>query len=214
MDLRAELRWLASELGNARDLDVLLKRAEGGPLYERIAAMRETAYDQVCDLLSATRARSLMFDVTAWIATANWSEEAGGERQANRPARDFAAEALDRYRRKVKRKGRNLAALDDEMRHEVRKSAKKLRYAAEFFTPLFERKGEKRRYKRFIKTLGALQDQLGALNDLATAPALLTRLGIAESTGADELGGNGKRAKLVEAAADAYEDFIDTKRFW
>ena len=214
MDLRTELRWLASELGNARDLDVLLKRAEDGPLHDRIAAMREAAYDGVCETLSSVRARQLMFDVTAWVATADWLATEGGEGEGHRPARDFAAKALDRYRRKVKRKGRDLAALDDDARHEVRKSAKKLRYAAEFFAGLFERKGEKRRQKRFVKALEALQDQLGALNDLATAPGLLTRLGIADSPGAAELMAHGKRARLIETAADAHADFMDTKRFW
>lgn len=214
IDLRTELRWLAAELGNARDLDVLLKRAEGGPLHARIATMREAAYDEVCETLAYTRARRLMFDVTAWIATLDWSGTAGGEREGNRPVRDFAARALDRYRRKVKRKGRNLASLDDDARHEVRKSAKKLRYAAEFYAGLFERKGEKRRHKRFVKALEALQDQLGALNDLASAPELLTRLGIAESPGAAELMAHGKKGRLIEAAVDAHEDFVDTKRFW
>lgn len=214
MDLRTELRWLASELGEARNLDVLLKRAEGGPLHERIAAMREAAYDDVFGTLSSVQARRLMFDVTAWAATADWSRTAGSERAANRLARDFAAKTLERYRRKVKRKGRNLARLDDDKRHEVRKSAKKLRYAAEFFSCLFERKVEKRRHKRFVKALEKLQDQLGALNDLATVPGLLTRLSIAESPGAAELMGKGKKGRLVEAAADAHEDFIDTKRFW
>ncbi|MGH6697613.1 CHAD domain-containing protein [Sphingopyxis sp.] len=214
IDLRTELRWLASELGKARDLDVLLKRAEGGPLHDRIATMREAAYDEGCEILSSVRARRLMFDVTAWIATSDWSGTAGGEREGNRPARDFAARALDRYRRKVKRKGRNLAGLDDDARHEVRKSAKKLRYAAEFYAGLFERKGEKRRHKRFVKALEALQDQLGALNDLATAPEVLTRLGIAESHGAAELMAHGKKGRFIEAAADAHEDFVDTKRFW
>ena len=214
IDLRTELRWLASELGKARDLDVLLKRAEGGPLHGRIATMREAAYDEVCEILSSTRARRLMFDVTAWIATSDWWRTAGGEREGNRPARDFAARALDRYRRKVKRKGRNLASLDDDARHELRKSAKKLRYAAEFYAGLFERKGEKRRHKRFVKALEALQDQLGALNDLATAPGVLTRLGLAESPDAAELMAHGKKRRLIEAAADAHGDFVDTKRFW
>ena len=214
IDLRAELRWLASELGKARDLDVLLKRAEDGPLHDRIAAMREVAYDDVCEILSSARSRQLLFDVTAWVAAPDWSGTAGGEREGDRPARDFAARVLDRYRRRVKRKGRDLAGLDDDARHEVRKSAKKLRYAAEFFAGLFERKGEKRRHKRFVKALEALQDQLGALNDLATAPEVLTRLGIAESDGAAELMTHGKKGRLIEAAADAHEDFLDTKRFW
>lgn len=214
IDLRTELRWLASELGKARDLDVLLKRAEGGPLHDRIATMREAAYDDVCEILSSARARLLIFDVTAWVAAADWSRTAGGEREGDRAARNFAARALHRYRRKVKRKGRNLFGLDDDARHEVRKSAKKLRYAAEFFIGLFERKGEERRYKRFVKALEELQDQLGALNDLAAAPAVLARLGITESSGAAELMAHGKKGRLIEAAADAHADFVDAKRFW
>lgn len=213
-DLQSELRWLASQLGEARDLDVLLKRAAPGPLHGRIAAMREAAYDRVCETLSSARARRSMFDIAAWVAAANWPGTAGGEPGGNRPARDFAAKALDRYRRKVKRKGRNLERLDDEARHEVRKSAKKLRYAAEFFAALFERKPEKRRHKRFIEALETLQDELGALNDLATAPEVLKRLGIAKSPGADALLAHDKKAKLVEAAADAHDDLVDTKRFW
>src|SRR3546814_2270038 len=45
--LRDELRWLASELANARNLDVLLERAKPGALRDRIAASREAAYDAV-----------------------------------------------------------------------------------------------------------------------------------------------------------------------
>lgn len=213
-ELRDELRWLASELGQARDLDVLLKRAEAGPLHDRIATMREAAYDRVCEILSSARARRLMFDVAEWTAAAEWSGTADGEREGNRLARDFAVKALDRYRRKVKREGRNLERLDDEARHEVRKSAKKLRYAAEFFAGLFERKLEKHRHKRFVQSLETLQDQLGTLNDLATAPEVLQRLGIAEDPDAADLMAHGKKGKLLEAAADAHEDFVDTKRFW
>jgi inorganic triphosphatase YgiF len=213
-ELRAELRWLASELGQARDLDVLLKRAEPGPLYERIAAMREATYDAVCEILASARARRLLFDVTEWAATADWSGKVGGSHDGDAPARDFAAKALDRFRRKVKREGRNLADIDDEARHEARKSAKKLRYAAEFFQGLFERKNEKRRHKRFVKALEVLQDQLGALNDLATAPDVLKKLGVANDPGAADLLAHGKKGKLLDAAVDAHEDFIDTKRFW
>ncbi len=79
----------------------------------------------------------------------------------------------------MKKHGRDLANADDGVRHELRKDAKKLRYAAEFFASLFERKGEKRRYKRFVKALQSVQDQLGSLNDLATAPAVLEKLGMA-----------------------------------
>lgn len=93
----------------------------------------------------------------------------------------------------MKREGRNLADIDDEARHEARKSAKKLRYAAEFLQGLFERKNEKRRHKRFVKALEALQDQLGALNDLAAAPDVLKKLGVADDAGAADLLAHGKK---------------------
>lgn len=61
----------------------------------------------------------------------------------------------------------------DEHRHEARKDAKKLRYAAEFFRSLFSDKWDVRPYKRFIGAMEALQDELGALNDFATGPDVL-----------------------------------------
>src|SRR3546814_13103303 len=58
--LRDELRWLASELANARNLDVLLERAKPGALRDRIAASREAAYDAVGEVLASARVRALM----------------------------------------------------------------------------------------------------------------------------------------------------------
>ncbi|WP_304655232.1 CHAD domain-containing protein [Neorhizobium galegae] len=48
-----------------------------------------------------------------------------------------------------------------EHRHEVRKDAKKLRYAAEFFSSLFKDERGIRRYKRFIAAMEELQGELG-----------------------------------------------------
>ncbi len=212
--LNTELRWLAGVLGEARDLDVLLGRTTPGALHDRIAASREAAYDAASQTLSSPRARTLLLDLVEWTAVSDWSGSRGGEADGDQPARGFAVAALDRFRRKVKRKGRDLADLDDEARHEARKDIKKLRYATEFFASLFDRKAEKRRYKRFIAALEELQDRLGLLNDLATAPDLLDRLGITDKDDVAALLTKGKRKQLIEAAADAYDDLIDTKRFW
>ncbi|CUX61173.1 CHAD domain-containing protein (plasmid) [Agrobacterium tumefaciens] len=62
------------------------------------------------------------------------------------------------------------SGVDDEHWHEARKDAKKLRYAAECFRVLFPDKRGARRYKRSVGTMEVLQDELGALNDLATGP--------------------------------------------
>lgn len=212
--LGRDLRWLTSELGKARDLDVLLERAGPGPLHERLAAARQDAYGRVAEMLSSSRVCALMLDIAEWAAGETWPEASGDEADGDRPARAFAVDALDRLRRKVKRKGRHLACIDDAARHALRKDAKKLRYAAEFFGELFARKREKRRQKRFVEALEALQDRLGALNDLATVPKMLAELGLAEEPGAPALSAEDGKKRLLEAAADAHDELVDAKRFW
>ncbi|EXS69507.1 CYTH and CHAD domain-containing protein [Sphingobium sp. Ant17] len=212
--LGEELRCLASRLGDARNLDVLLERARSGPLYDRIEAARQAAYGEVADALASSRARKLMLDLAEWTVNGDWLHVSATEADRHQPAREFAVAALGRFRRKVKKGGGDLAHADDAARHEVRKDAKKLRYAAEFFAALFERKREKQRYRRFLAVLEELQDQLGLLNDLATAPRLLETLGIADDHDASMLLADGRKKALLKAAADAYQALIDTKRFW
>ena len=105
-----------------------------------------------------------------------------------------------------------MAKLDDEHRHEVRKKAKKLRYAAEFFGSLFDGKKQQRRYGRYIEGLEDLQDVLGALNDLASTGTILAQHGL--PTDAELSGGARGKKKLLAAAQDAYEALADAKLFW
>ena len=56
----------------------------------------------------------------------------------------------------------------------MRIALKKLRYAAEFFRSLY---GDKD-VTRYLKRLSALQDDLGHLNDVATAETLMDKLAI------------------------------------
>jgi triphosphatase len=214
LGLREELRWLAGELGEARNLDVMLERAPAGNLHQRIKQAREDAYTQVESALGSARTRRLMLDLSEWLTNGPWLTAAETEERRLEPARDFAAAALDRFRRKVKKQGRDLEAVNDEARHEVRKDAKKLRYASEFFTALFDAKRERRRYKRFIAALEELQDQLGAINDLATAPEVIAKLGIQDDPEAESLLGKGKRKSLIAAAAEAHDALVDAKPFW
>ena len=53
--------------------------------------------------------------------------------------------------------GHALAEVDDEHRYQVRKEAKKLRYAAEFFASLFDDTHGVRRHTRFISSMEELQ---------------------------------------------------------
>ncbi len=213
--LREELKWLASILGEARDLDVLLDRAPPGILKDRVAAEREAAYDHVLDILGSQRARTIVLNVAHWITQSRWISGENAEVDGGQPALVFAAAALTRFRRRVKKGGKNLAQIDDEARHEVRKNAKKLRYASEFFASLFTRKREQRRHQHFVAGLEELQDRLGALNDLATAPEVLNRLGLAEEAGAAALvESRTTKKKLLARAEEAHEELFDLKKFW
>lgn len=210
--LGEELRWLAACLGDVRDLDVLLGRAPSGALHEQIAAARETAYDALFDILAGDRARAIMLNIVQFLAQSRWADEDGFGAQ---PARLFATTVLARLRRRIKRRSRAIAGSDDEARHDVRKDAKKLRYASEFFGSLFSRKREQRRQKRFVAALEGLQDRLGTLNDLVTARDVMTRHGWIGQSGADALLPSDRgRKKLLQQADDAYDELFDTKRFW
>ena len=60
----------------------------------------------------------------------------------------------------------------------------------------------------------SLQDQLGSLNDLATAPAVLEKLGMTNDVDARDLLASGKKKHLLRAAEKTHNKLTDIKRFW
>jgi triphosphatase len=212
--LREDLRWLASELGDARNLDVLLERSKPGPLRNRLSTAREDAYSKVEVALASGRVRKVMLDLAQWTSTGSWLHEPDTRKLRDGSVHEFAGGILNRLRKRVKKDGRDLSEAGDEVRHELRKDAKKLRYAAEFFAALFDGKKQKRRHKRFIAALEELQDQLGLLNDLATARRVLEAFGLANDPDVAALLAKSNKNKLLDAAADAHDVLVDTKPFW
>lgn len=206
--LKGELKWLADGLGAVRDIDVLIAGNEDSALAPTLTAARETAFRNAATALESERARALLLDFAAWLACGHWHGLPHTRESREQPLEDFAMAALDRLHRKVRKGGADLAGLDDEGRHTVRKDAKKLRYASEFFGALFD---GKRRLKRFLATLEALLDQLGTLNDAAAMPDVLARLGLA---GAVRPPPRENRKDAIRAAADAYDAFTEAERFW
>jgi len=89
------------------------------------------------------------------------------------PLAEFAAKALTRRLERLLAAGDDLSALPVEALHAIRIQGKRLRYAAEFFAPLFPRKET----RRFLRRVAALQERLGHLNDGAVAEALMAELG-------------------------------------
>ncbi|CAN5171553.1 inorganic triphosphatase [soil metagenome] len=214
LPLREGLKTLASELGDARNLDVLLERSNAGPLQNRLATAREDAYGRVEVALASPHVRALMLDLAQWTSSGTWLCEPGTQKLREGPVHEFAGGVLSHLRRRVKKDGRGLAKASDAVRHELRKDAKKLHYATEFFVTLFDRKKQKRRQRVFIVALEELQDKLGLLNDLATAPLVLDALGLADDPDAAALLGKGNKRKLIAAAVDVHDALVDAKPFW
>jgi triphosphatase len=238
--IKRRLREVSAQLGEARNLDVYLARAarpeddrdpaEPGiaEFIARLEAERAVAYDRVIATLESKRVRALMLDLLAWVECGPWrlTEEPAIRARRDRLVEEFAADVLDRRRRKVKQKGRNLVELDPEARHQVRIDAKKLRYASEFFVGLVKGKKDRKRHKAFITALEQLQSCLGDLNDIQTGHEMvagLARGAEGAETEAPEwlfaaghLSGeqDGREQRLVESAADAHRALVKAKPFW
>ena len=152
-----------------------------------------------------------MIDLAEWLAFGGWRTQPPDPELLHRDVASFAADLLDRQRRRLARRGKNLADLDNHRRHRARIAAKTLRYAVEFFASLYDSPKQGRRRERFVGALEALQDDLGELNDLVVGPQILARLGIeAELPHA----GKRSRARLARRAEAAYDVLIHARRFW
>ncbi len=86
--------------------------------------------------------------------------------------RAYAARALRRRFARVVAPGADLQGMALPALHDIRLQAKRLRYAAEFFSPLFPG----RQTRRFLRRMGALQERLGLINDGVVAQALMAEL--------------------------------------
>src|SRR5262249_33705666 len=175
--------------------------------------------------LRATCGRRLGKNFLTLLQVAVWLE---GGRKMNPPddlARSrgevpievFAAEQLRRRLRKVRKRGKQLAQLDANKRHKLRIQVKKLRYAAEFFSGLFQNKKAMRRQKKFMPALERLQDGLGDLNDIAVDERLIASAAAPKRAFAAGLLTGHEEARENEAlsnAIDGYTKLVKAKSFW
>jgi CHAD domain-containing protein len=216
---REELRALSNTLGEARNLDVLLRRrseALAPDARQRLVEERTRAYDRVIEELRSPQVRTMMLDLVEWVALAAFiGHGEGGRSDAEAPLRPFADHVLRRFWKKLKRGGSDLPDLDDGARHELRISAKKLRYAAEFFAALYDKRAERR--DEFVARLQELQEDLGELNDVVTERALeehLAALGIDLPRHATPGGEAKHKAALIAKSDVVYRELAAIGPFW
>lgn len=208
---QGELKWFAAELGEARNLDVLMERIEAEGIQPRLEAARREVYDRVDQWLHSARVRMLLLDLAEWLALGAGESDSDRMETRQMPAAQFAAKRMQKLYRHIVENGEHMEQLADEERHEVRKDAKKLRYAVEFFAGLFDGKKQRRRQAKFLAALEDLQTELGTLNDLAMMPKALTHYGLEAGSLSPDAG---KKRKLLKAAAKAQAALAEAKRFW
>lgn len=184
-DLMENLRWISTELNEARDCDVF--RAEwltpvsaglpaGGAraLDEATTRLATAAVAKARAALASRRYRRAILKAGALLVSEPAALTSDPERLGamGAPVRAFAKPALSRANRRLRRLGEGLASASEAERHAVRIAAKRMRYTVDVLGSLFDPKSVARATER----LGALQDILGRLNDIAAAEVLLHRL--------------------------------------
>lgn len=170
------LRTLARALGEARDWDVLAGEIVGPvrsafPDDARLAALeaaageaRRRARISAQRTLDAREQGVFQLDLAARLLAMAIDSAA-----ADLPG--FAARRLDRLHRKTLALAKAARSLDPAPLHALRIGVKRLRYAIEFFSPLYHARDA----HDALASLAELQDTLGALNDLARAGSLLAQ---------------------------------------
>jgi len=222
----AELRALSRVLGPARDWDVFGAGtakavaelfAEERAVARLVAAaerQRLASYSALAAHVNGPAFRLLGARLACLGALRAWerppadaSAEAAGTRAAllASPLAGFAGRALAHRLGKLRPPPGNFRDAPAQALHELRIEAKRLRYAAEFFEPLFPRKET----RRFLRRIAALQERLGHLNDGAVAATLMSALG----------GGGPERAMAVGivrgfVAASAGDARASSERAW
>jgi triphosphatase len=230
--LRADARWLASNLSGARSWDVFLSETlvevangcDGLEGFDAVRALAEQAraasYATVRHTLATPRSGRFMLALGAWIEQRGWRQEVSSDNLAAlaAPVTAFANAALSKRHAKVLKRGRHFKHLPIAARHDLRLAAKKLRYTADFFLPLFHQQASAKRYAR---RLSRLQDRLGRYNDAAATRHLIAQLptGAMSADGRQALGAilGWQACWLQSGESDlqaAWRTFRDAPRPW
>ncbi len=183
------LRHLAGQLGNVRNLDVLMEdilapamnKLPPTPalkaLNQHIRQQAHLARLQARKHLQSVQHAQFMLHMTRLLHQdiQTWKPE-GAETVAGaeESLATLLRPALKRGLKKLRRLARSVCLDDPASLHRLRIAVKRLRHAMEFSASCLDESGNKQRYRRLLQQLTTLQDDLGILNDLSHAgPPLL-----------------------------------------
>lgn len=187
-----ELKWLAGQLGPARDWDVFTEEtlaavdaalpdhAGISELRDRCERMRQHHGEIARQAVASRRYTETMLSLGAWLCGApleaqQENPQAPDDARADMGVGPFARKLLTRRHRQLRKHGRTLQGLGAPALHAVRILAKKQRYAVEFLSGLYPAGAA----GAYLDSLSALQDILGILNDATVARGLLGEMSAA-----------------------------------
>ena len=234
---------LFRQLGAARD-QVVIEASFAGELRAALAAAgvageppptgASDADVAPAELLRAPASQALLLDLLGAIQEPDIGPDIGAElaptdtvagaasrarksaRRRPKPApesalRDLLAARLNRWHKRVTADASRYRALDDADRHRLRKQVKRLRYALEFSGRLFA----SRQVRRYLKSLRAAQERLGAINDVVVAMDIFRSHLDTDPRAWFALGWlAARRELLITQALPDLKAFSRSKRFW
>jgi CHAD domain-containing protein len=184
--LRGELGWLGGLLGTVRDLDVLIERIEArirelpgpdraaaAPILSKLKEDHDRRRSELLDGLGSARYLTLLDELIEASRTAPLK----GSRDGRRARSSLRTVTRKAWRRTARAVDRLEPSPPDAALHEIRKRAKRARYAAELGRELFGKPAV-----RLAERLADVQDELGALQDTVVAEEQLRSLPLSSSS--------------------------------
>jgi CHAD domain-containing protein len=219
--LRAELQWLGEVLGGARDTEVVRDRLLAsvaaqppelvlGPveafLTETFSTRYRAAHDAVLETLGSARYFALLEALDTLVSSPPTGPQAG-----DRAAKVLRKQLRRTYRRVERHVDEARAAQGEhreELFHEVRKSAKRARYAGDAASAVLADQA-----RRYAKAMKAVQEVLGDHQDGVVARQELRALAVAAHLAGQNAFTYGRLHGLEQAAGErALEAFDDVWR--
>jgi triphosphatase len=232
--IKQDLKWLGAKLGPVRDLDVFLatrvKRLEAadppiaglGDLVAELEYRRAVTAEAAKTAIASARYRLLILNALEWIEDGAWLKLRPALRSQR--IKPFATELFARRIAKAKKRAKDISKLNVHDRHKLRIAMKKLRYSIYFFESIFDGHASKKALSKYKDCLASLQDNLGALNDIAVHQRMVTRFRndienqksepVAFAAGAVVGTERSETEKLLVAAKKAAQKLRKAKEFW
>lgn len=213
--LRDELKWLAASLSEARDTEVMIERLDAlvreqplelqlGPVSRRVHLELEqrgrSGREAALEALGSARYRELLKRLEQLVAAPPFRH------RADRPARSELPELLADELRRLRRRTRAVAGAEarEPALHEVRKAAKRLRYAAESASPVVGAGAT-----ALARLAASAQEILGSHHDSVVTRDTLLTLGVQ----AHRMGENGFTYGRLHALEEARADQLEREFF-